>query len=120
MLKLLLKTASDLSALILRMLLGAVSIQHGAQQRLGWFGRLSVVLGREDSRGKPQAVRSYRRSSQIVRSNFGKSLPDNDGHALAPPFAGIWSLPCFLARFGATIDERQRLGESKNKPGSGS
>ena len=113
MLKLLLKTASDLSALILRMLLGAVSIQHGAQQRLGWFGRLSVVLGREDSRGKPQAVRSYRRSSQIVRSNFGKSLPDNDGHVLAPPFVGIWSLPYYLSAFWRDIDERQLLGREQ-------
>ena len=41
--------------------------------------------------------RTSRRSSQIVRSNFGKSLPDNEGHALAPPCVGIWSLPFYNA-----------------------
>ena len=110
MLKSLLKRTNDLSTLILRMLLSAVSIQHGPRQVLGRFGRLSVVLRWEDSRAKSQAVRSSRRWSQIVRNNFGESLPDNDDPALTPPFAGIWSLPCFLARFSATIDERQRLG----------
>jgi len=33
-------------------------------------------------------------------ANLLKSLPDNDDPVLAPPFVGIWSLPCFLARFG--------------------
>jgi len=109
MLKSLLKRTNDLSALTLRMLLSAVSIQHGPQQLLGRFGRLSVELRWEDSRTKSQAVRSSRRRSQIVRSNFGKSY--NDDPALPPPFVGIWSLPCFLACFGATIDKR--------KPGRG-
>ena len=108
--KSLLKRTNDLSAFILRMLLGAVSIRHGPQQVLGRFGRLSVVVRWEDSRAKSQAVRSSRRWSQIVRSNFGKSLPDNDDPVLAPPFVGIWSSPWFLARFGPTIDEQQRLG----------
>jgi hypothetical protein len=78
MLKSLLKRTNDLSAFILRMLLSAVSIQHGPQQVLGRFGRLSVELRWEDSRAKSQAVQSSRRRSQIVRSNLGKSLPDND------------------------------------------
>src|SRR5262249_13309710 len=56
MLKSLLKRTNDLSALILRMLLSAVSIQHGPQQVLGRFGRLSVELRWEDSRAKSQAV----------------------------------------------------------------
>src|SRR6516164_10542842 len=103
--KSLLKRTNDLSALILRMLLSAVSIQHGPQQVLWRFGRLSVELRWEDSRAKSQAVRSSRRRSQIVRSNFGKSYIDDP--ALPPPFAGIWSLPCFLACFGATIDRRK-------------
>ena len=99
MLKSLLKRTNDLSAFILRMLLGAVSIRHGPQQVLRRFGRLSVVLRRENLRAKPQAVRSSRRSSEIVPSNFGKSLPDDDGHVLAPPFVGIWSLPYYLSAF---------------------
>ena len=107
MLKSLLKMTDDLSALILRMLLSAVSIQHGPQQVLGRFGRLSVELRWEDSRAKSQAVQSSRRRSQIVRSNLEKSLPDNDYPTLAPPFVGIWILPCFLACFGATIDKRK-------------
>ena len=72
---------------------------RGAQQVLRRFGRLSVVLRRENLRAKPQAVRSSRRSSEIVPSNFGKSLPDDDGHVLAPPFVGIWSLPYYLSAF---------------------
>ena len=56
MLKSLLKRTNDLSALILRMLLSAVSIQHGPQQVLGQFGRLSVELRWEDSRAKSLAV----------------------------------------------------------------
>ena len=43
-------------------------------------------------------------------ANLLKSLPDNDDPVLAPPFVGIWSSPWFLARFGPTIDEQQRLG----------
>jgi hypothetical protein len=108
MLKSLLKRTNDLSALILRMLLSAVSIQHGPQQVLGRFGRLSVELRWEDSRAKSQAVQSSRRRSQIVRSNLGKSLPDNGYPTLAPPFVGIWILPCFLACFGATIEKREQ------------
>src|ERR1700756_3480575 len=54
-----------------------------------------------------------RRSSQIVRSSFGKSLPDNDGHVLAPPFVGIWSLPYYLSAFWRDIDERQLLGREQ-------
>src|SRR5262249_27019012 len=68
----------DLSAHILRMLLSAASIQHGPRQVHGRFGRLSVVLRWEDSRAKSQAARSSRPWSQIVRSNFGESLPAND------------------------------------------
>jgi len=105
MLKSLLKRTNDLSTLILRMLLSAVSIQHGPRQVLGRFGRLSVVLRWEDSRAKSQAVRSSRRWSQIVRSNFGESLPDNDDPALTPPFAGIWSLPFYLSAFSRHIDD---------------
>src|ERR1700757_1740948 len=107
MLKSLLKRINDLSALILRMLVSTVSIQHGPQQVLGRFGRLSVELRWEGSRAKSQAVQSSRRRSQIVRSNLGKSLPDNDYPTLAPPCVGIWVLPCFLACFDATIDKRK-------------
>ena len=107
MLKSLLKRTNDLSALTLRMLLSAVSIQHGPRQVLGRFGRLSVELRWEDSRAKSQAVQSSRRRSQIVRSNLGKSLTDNDYPTLAPPFVGIWISPCFLGCFGATMDKRK-------------
>jgi hypothetical protein len=72
---------------------------QAAQQVFGCFGGASVVLRRENSRAKRQAVRNSRRSPQIGRSNFGKSLPDDDGHVLAPPFVGIWSLPSFLVCF---------------------
>ena len=95
----LLKRTNDLSALILRRLLSAVSIQHGPQQVLGRFGRLSVELRWEDSRATSQAVQSSRRRSQIVRSNLGKSLPDNDYPALTPLCAGIWISPWFIAVF---------------------
>src|SRR5271166_4586232 len=107
MLKSLLKRTNDLSALILRLLLSAVSIQHGPQRVLGRFGRLSVELRWEDSHARSQAVRSSRRRSQIVRTNFGRSMPDNDDPTLPPPFVGIWNLPWFLACFGATIDEQK-------------
>jgi len=86
---------------------------HGAQRVLAWFGRLSVVLRREDPPAKPQAMRSSRRPSQIVRSNYGKLVPDDDGHALAPPFVGIWSWPYFIARFDATTDERHLVGREQ-------
>jgi predicted esterase len=86
---------------------------HGAQRVLAWFGRLSVVLRREDPPAKPQAMRSSRRPSQIVRSNFGKLVPDDDGHALAPPFVGIWIWPSFIARFDATTDERHLVGREQ-------
>ena len=112
MLESLFKRTNDLIALILRMLLSAVSIQHGPQQVLGRFGRLSVVLRWEDSRAKSQAVQSSRRWSQIVRSNFGKSLPDNDYPALAPPFVGIWILPWFLSCFAA----HRELQRSRETP----
>src|SRR5262249_40638676 len=91
MLKSLLKRTNDLSALILRMLLSAVSIQHRPQQLLGRFGGLSVELRWEDSRTKSQAVRSSRRRSQIVRSNFGKSY--NDDPALPPLSWGFGVCP---------------------------
>jgi hypothetical protein len=108
MLKSLLKRTNDLSALILRMLLSAVSIQHDPQQVLGRFGRLSIELRWEDSRAKSQAVQRPKRRSQIVRSNLGKSLPDNDYPTLAPTVVGIWILPCFLACFGATIEKPEQ------------
>jgi hypothetical protein len=97
------KIAGSLLLLRPQTLAGAILLQrqnlHVAQQLLGWFGRQRVVLRREDWRAKPQAVRSSRRSSQMFRSNFGESLPDNDGHVLAPPFVGIWSLPYYLSAF---------------------
>jgi hypothetical protein len=107
MLKSLLKRTNDLSALILRMLLRAVSIQHGPQRVLGRFGRLSVELRWEDSHARSQAVRSSRRRFQTVRTNFGRSKPDNDDPTLPPPLVGIWNLPWFLACFGAAIDEQK-------------
>jgi hypothetical protein len=107
MLESLLKRTNDLGARILRMLLSAVSIQHGRQRVLGRFGRLSVELRWEDSHPQAQAVRSSRRRAQTVRSNFRRSMPDNDDPTFPPPVVGIWILPCFLACFGATIDERK-------------
>lgn len=38
MLKKILQTNEDISALILRLILGAVFFPHGAQKALGWFG----------------------------------------------------------------------------------
>ena len=99
MLKSLLKRTNDLSALILRMLRSAVSIQHGPQRVLARFCRLSVELRWEDSHARSQALRRSRRRSQIVRTNFARSMPDNDYSTLPPSFVGIWILPCFLACF---------------------
>jgi hypothetical protein len=60
---------------------------------------VSVVLQWEDSRAKSQAARSSRRWSQIVRSNFGESLSDNDDPALAPPFRGDMEFALLLGAF---------------------
>jgi hypothetical protein len=114
MLKSLSKRTKDLSALVLRMLLSAVSFQYGPQQVLGRFGRLSVELRWEDSRAKSRAVQNSTRRFQIVRSNLGKSLPDNDYPTLAPVCAGIWILPWSLGRFGAGIDKWKR-GEARSR-----
>ena len=102
MLKSILKRTNDRSALILHMLLSAVSIQHGPQRVLGRFGRLSVELRWEDSHARSQAVRRSGRRSQIARTNFGRSMPDNDDPTLLPPFVGIWNLPWFLGCFAVT------------------
>jgi len=114
MLKSLFKRTNDLSALTLRMLLSVASIERGPRQVLGRFGRLSIALRWEDSRAKSHDVQNSGGRPRNVRSNFGKSLPDNDYPALPPPFAGIWIWPCFLACFGAIID-KQKPGQARSR-----